>query len=49
MEGWAQANQGTPAEELARAAWDDREKGRSLTLRATGRPGLVLVFGAGGL
>jgi hypothetical protein len=33
MEGWAQANQGTPAEELARAAWDDREKGRSLTLR----------------
>ena len=29
----AQANQGTPAEELARAAWDDREKGRSLTLR----------------
>lgn len=33
MEGWAQANQGTTAEELARAAWDDREKGRSLTLR----------------
>jgi hypothetical protein len=33
IEGWAQANQGTPAEELARAAWDDREKGRSLTLR----------------
>jgi hypothetical protein len=33
MEGWAQANQGTPAEELAHAAWDDREKGRSLTLR----------------
>ena len=33
MEGWAQANQGTPAEELADTAWDDREKGRSLTLR----------------
>jgi hypothetical protein len=33
MEGWAQANQGTPAEELARVAWDDRQKGRSLTLR----------------
>ena len=33
MEGWAQANQGTPAEELAYIAWDDREKGRSLTLR----------------
>ena len=33
MEGWAQANQGTPAEELACTAWDDREKGRSLTLR----------------
>ena len=29
----AQANQGTPAEELADTAWDDREKGRSLTLR----------------
>ena len=33
MEGWAQANQGTPAEELAETAWDDHEKGRSLTLR----------------
>jgi hypothetical protein len=33
MEGWAQANQGTPAEELAYSAWDDRKKGRSLTLR----------------
>jgi hypothetical protein len=33
IEGWALANQGTHAEELARAAWDDREKGRSLTLR----------------
>ena len=33
MEGWAQANQGTPAEELAYTAWDDRERGRSLTLR----------------
>jgi hypothetical protein len=33
MEGWAQANQGTPAEELACTAWDDREKGQSLTLR----------------
>ena len=33
MEGWAQANQGTSAEELACTAWDDREKGRSLTLR----------------
>ncbi len=33
MEGWAQANQGTSAEELACTAWDDREKGQSLTLR----------------
>ncbi len=33
MEGWAQANQGTPAEELACTAWGDREKGQSLTLR----------------
>jgi hypothetical protein len=33
MEGWAQANEGTPAEELAVTAWDDHEKGRSLTLR----------------
>jgi hypothetical protein len=33
MEGWAQANQGTPAEELADTAWDDREEGLSLTLR----------------
>jgi hypothetical protein len=33
MEGWAQANQGTPAEELADAAWNDREKGWSLPLR----------------
>jgi hypothetical protein len=33
MEGWAQANQGTPAEELADTAWNDREIGRSLTLR----------------
>ena len=33
MEGWAQANQGTPAEELADTAWNDREEGRSLTLR----------------
>ena len=33
MEGWAQANQGTPAEELTCRAWDDHEKGRSLTLR----------------
>ncbi len=33
IEGWAQANQGTPAEELARTAWNDRENGRSLTLR----------------
>jgi hypothetical protein len=33
MEGWAQANQGTTAEVLAVTAWDDHEKGRSLTLR----------------
>lgn len=33
VEGWAQANQGTPAVELAVTAWDDHEKGRSLTLR----------------
>ncbi len=33
MEGWAQANQGTPAAELAVTAWDDRQKGLSLTLR----------------
>ena len=33
MEGWAQANQGTPAAELAVTAWDDHEKGLSLTLR----------------
>jgi hypothetical protein len=31
MEGWAQANQGTPAAELAVIAWDDQEKGPSLT------------------
>ena len=33
MEGWAQANQGTPAAELAVTAWDDHQKGLSLTLR----------------
>jgi hypothetical protein len=33
MEGWAQANKGTSAEELADTVWDDREKGLSLTLR----------------
>jgi hypothetical protein len=33
IEGWAQANQGTPAEELACTAWNDRQKGLSLTLR----------------
>jgi hypothetical protein len=33
IEGWAQANQGTPDVELARTAWNDREKGRSLSLR----------------
>jgi len=33
MEGWAQANQGTTAEELAYTAWNDLESGRSLTLR----------------
>ena len=33
IEGSAQANQGTPAVELADTAWNDREKGRSLTLR----------------
>ena len=33
MEGWAQANQGTTAEELAHAARVDREEGRSPTLR----------------
>ena len=32
-EGWAEANQGTSAEELARQAWTDRQDGRSLTLR----------------
>ncbi len=33
MEGWAQANQGTPAAEMAVTAWDDHEKGQCLTLR----------------
>src|SRR5262249_16176373 len=33
MEGWAQANQGTPEEELAATAWNDRQEGRCLTLR----------------
>jgi hypothetical protein len=33
MEGWAQANQGTPAELLACTAWKDRGTGQSLTLR----------------
>jgi hypothetical protein len=33
IEGWAQANQGTPAEELAVTAWDDHQKGLSLSLR----------------
>jgi len=33
MEGWAHANQGTPAAELAVTAWDDHEMGLSLTLR----------------
>ena len=33
IEGWAQANQGTSEEELAQSAWNDREKGRSLTVR----------------
>ena len=33
MEGWARANQGTPAEELADTAWNDREKGLTSTLR----------------
>jgi hypothetical protein len=38
IEGWAQANQGTPAEELAVIAWDDHEKGLSLTLRQLAAP-----------
>lgn len=33
VEGWAQANQGTPAEELADTAWNNRRRGLSLTLR----------------
>ena len=33
MEGWARANEGTPAEELAGTAWSDNENGRRLTLR----------------
>jgi len=33
IEGWAEANQGTSAEELASIAWHDREAGRSLSLR----------------
>jgi hypothetical protein len=33
MEGWAQANQGTPEEELAYTAWDERKSGLNLTLR----------------
>src|SRR5262249_20997214 len=33
MEGWARANQGTPAEDLADIAWNDRETGESLSLR----------------
>ena len=41
MEGWARANQGTPVEDLADTAWDDREKGSvsytHLTLPTTER------------
>ncbi len=33
IEGWARANQGTLAEDLADTAWNDRERGLSLTLR----------------
>ncbi len=33
MEGWAEANQGTTAEDLAQRAWDERLAGRDLTLR----------------
>ncbi len=33
MEGWAQANEGMPPEEVAQAAWDDHKSGLSLTLR----------------
>lgn len=33
LEGWAQANQGTPVETLASTAWDDHEAGRSRALR----------------
>ena len=33
MEGWAQANQGTPATELAKTAWGDHEQRRSFTLQ----------------
>ena len=32
-EGWAQANQGMPPEEVAQTAWDDHTSGRSFTLR----------------
>ncbi len=33
MEGWAEANKGSSAEEVAYVAWDDRRKGLSLSLR----------------
>jgi hypothetical protein len=33
IEGWAKANEGQTEEELAYTAWNDRRKGRSLTLR----------------
>jgi hypothetical protein len=33
MEGWAQANQGTSAEDLADTAWNDRQRGLNLPLR----------------
>ena len=33
MEGWAEANQGVSAEEVAQTAWDDRQSGLTLTLR----------------
>ncbi len=33
MEGWARANEGTPAADLAVIAWDEHQKGLSFTLR----------------
>ena len=49
MEGWAQANRGTPAVVLAVSRLGRPREGTQRDPPGTGRTGLVLVSGSGGL